>query len=94
MRRFGENAEIALSGESCGGEANLPAEVATGAGGLAVVTLAIFGQWGCGCSERDCFRYAQQRLRAAFPTRPHRTQCNRGLRRHQAAIVAFDLSLE
>jgi hypothetical protein len=78
-------------------KANLPAEVRPGPGASLsrseVVTLAIFGQWGRFSSERDFFRYAQQRLRAAFPTLPNRTQFNRLLRRHHDAIVAFDLSL-
>ena len=34
-----------------------------------VVTLAIFGQWTRFGSERDLYRYAKHRLRAAFPTR-------------------------
>ena len=78
-------------------KAKLPAEVQPGPKASLsrseVVTLALFGQWGRFASERDFFRFAQQRLRAAFPTLPNRTQFNRLLRRHQAAIVAFDLSL-
>jgi len=61
-------------------KANLPAEVHPGPKASLsrseVVTLALFGQWGRFASERDFFRYAQQRLRAAFPTLPNRTQFN------------------
>jgi hypothetical protein len=53
------------------------------------VTLAIFGQWqGCG-SERGLYRYAQRRLRAAFPQLPLREQYNRQVRQHHEALVAF-----
>ena len=78
-------------------KANLPAEVHPGPKASLsrseVVTVAIFGQWGRFGSERDFFRYAQGRLRAAFPKLPNRTQFNRLLRRHHDAIVAFALSL-
>lgn len=77
-------------------KANLPAEVHPGPKASLsrseVVTLALFGQWGRFASERDFFRYAQQRLRAAFPTLPNRTQFNRLVRFHHHAIVAFGLS--
>jgi hypothetical protein len=52
------------------------------------VTLALFGQWGRFGSERDFYRYADQRLRGAFPRLPHRTQMNRQFRREQETIVA------
>lgn len=58
-----------------------------------VVTLSIFGQWAHFQSERAFYRYAARRLRAAFPTLPHRSQFNRLLRRHRDAIVAFSLYL-
>src|SRR5512143_1579149 len=58
-----------------------------------VLTLALVGQWQCFLSERGFYRYAQQRLRAAFPTLPDRRQFNRLLRRHHAAVVAFSLPL-
>ena len=58
-----------------------------------VVTLAIFGQWTRFGSERDFYRYAKHRLRAAFPTLPDRSQFNRLLRRHHEAINAFFLHL-
>lgn len=32
-----------------------------------VITLAIFARWGRFASERDFYRYAQSRLREAFP---------------------------
>jgi len=54
-----------------------------------VVTLAIFGQWNRFPSERGFYRYAWHHLRGAFPTLPHRSQLNRLMRRHYAAIVAF-----
>jgi hypothetical protein len=52
------------------------------------VTLALFGQWGRFGSERDFYRYADRRLRGAFPRLPHRTQLNRQIRRERDAIVA------
>jgi hypothetical protein len=52
------------------------------------VTLALFSQWGRFASERDFYRYAERRLRGAFPRLPHRTQLNRQLRREHDAIVA------
>ena len=52
------------------------------------VTLALFGQWGRFASERDFYRYADRRLRGAFPGLPHRTQLNRQIRRERDAIVA------
>lgn len=53
-----------------------------------VLTLALFGQWGRFASERDFYRYAQRRLRPAFPTLPARSQFNRLLRTQQPALVA------
>lgn len=53
-----------------------------------VLTLALFGQWGRFASERDFYRYAQRRLRPAFPTLPVRSQFNRLLRAQQPALVA------
>jgi len=58
-----------------------------------VMTLAIFGQWGRFESERAFYRYADRRLRRAFPTLPDRSQFNRLMRRHQPAIEAFSLFL-
>jgi hypothetical protein len=58
-----------------------------------VITLSLFGQWACFPSERAFYRYAQRQLRAAFPALPHRTQFNRLLRSHHAAIVACFLHL-
>src|SRR5688572_7510805 len=52
------------------------------------VTLALFGQWGRFTSERDVSRYADRRLRGAFPRLPDRTQLNRKSRRERDAIVA------
>lgn len=53
-----------------------------------VVTLALFGQWQHFTSERDFYRYAQRRLRDAFPTLPDRAQFNRLMRQHAEAVVA------
>lgn len=58
-----------------------------------VVTLALFGQWDRFRSERHFYRYAEKRLRPAFPTLPHRSQFNRLVRHHYEAIVAFFLHL-
>ena len=52
------------------------------------VTLALFSQWGRYGSERDFYRYADRRLRGAFPHLPHRTQLNRQIRRERDTIVA------
>src|SRR5204863_4863504 len=52
-----------------------------------------FGQWGEFPSEGAFYRYARRHLRGAFPSLPHRTQCNRLLRRHQDAIAAFAVHL-
>ena len=53
-----------------------------------VVTLALFGQWARFTSERAFYRYADRRLRGAFPRLPDRSQLNRLIRAAQAAIVA------
>ncbi len=78
-------------------KANLPAEVRpwpeASLSRSEVVTLAIFGQWGRFASERDFWRFAQARLRGAFPSLPDRSQFNRLLRAHHDAIVAFALFL-
>lgn len=58
-----------------------------------VVTLAILSQWDRFRSEREFWRYVEQRLRAAFPHLPSRPQFNRQVRRHQALIAAFALWL-
>lgn len=52
-----------------------------------VLTLAIVSQWRPWGSERGFYRYAQRHLRGAFPTLPARSQFNRLLRQHQAALV-------
>ena len=57
-----------------------------------VVALAVFGQWGRFSSERDFWRFAQAKLRRAFPRLPNRSEFNRLLRLHHDAIVAFGLS--
>ena len=52
-------------------------------------TLAILGQWGRFRSERDFYRFAEQRLRPLFPQLPARSQFNRAQRRYAPLIVAF-----
>lgn len=52
-----------------------------------VVTLGVFGQWARFASERDFYRYADQRLRAAFPRLPDRSQFNRQLRAEWKTVV-------
>ena len=54
-----------------------------------VITLVIFGQWARFRSERDFCRYAQSRLRPAFPTLPRRSQFNRLTRRCYGTLSAF-----
>jgi hypothetical protein len=54
-----------------------------------VVTLALFGQWARFASERDFARYAEQRLRDAFPQLPDRAQLNRRIRAERDVIVAL-----
>lgn len=77
-------------------KAKLPAEVRPGPSASLsrseVVTLAIFGQSARFASERDFWRFAQTKLRGAFPNLPDRSQFNRLLRFHHDAIVAFGLS--
>jgi hypothetical protein len=58
-----------------------------------VVTLVIFGQWSRFRNQRDFYRFAEKRLRPAFPSLPHRSQYNRLARQHRSAIVAFFRSL-
>ena len=55
--------------------------------------MAIFGQWQGFGSERGFYRSAQRHLRPAFPPLPSREQCNRQVRQHHAALVAFFLHL-
>lgn len=58
-----------------------------------VITLAIFGQWSKFSSERDFYRYADNRLREAFPNLPHRSQLNRLIRKNYESIVLFFLHI-
>ena len=58
-----------------------------------VITLAIFGQWYRFRGQRDFYRYAQEKLRPAFPTLPNRSQFNRLVRNHHDDLVAFFLYL-
>ena len=57
------------------------------------LTLALVGQWQRFLSARGFSRYAQHCLRGAFPPLPDRSQFTRLLRRHQAAVGAFNLEL-
>ena len=54
-----------------------------------VITLAVFSQWARFRSERDFYRYAQSRLRPAFPTLPRRSQFNRMARNCYGPLAAF-----
>jgi hypothetical protein len=58
-----------------------------------VITLAVFARWSRFNSERDFYRYAETKLRNAFPTLPERSQCNRLVRSHANLIEAFVLHL-
>jgi len=58
-----------------------------------VLTLSIFSQWSRFRNQRDFYRFAEQKLRDAFPTLPNRSQFNRLARKHRAATVAFFLHL-
>jgi hypothetical protein len=53
-----------------------------------VVTLALFGQWARFLSERDFYRFADRRLRGAFPHLPDRAQLNRRIRAEYDLLVA------
>ena len=58
-----------------------------------VITLALFARWSRFNSERDFYRYADSKLRDAFPTLPDRSQFNRSVRSHANLIEAFVLHL-
>lgn len=58
-----------------------------------VITLAVFSQWSRFRNQRDFYRFADQKLRAAFPTLPDRSQYNRLVRNQRDAVVAFLLHL-
>lgn len=58
-----------------------------------VLTLAVFARWSRFNSERDFYRYADSKLRDAFPTLPDRSQFNRSVRSHANLIEAFVLHL-
>ena len=58
-----------------------------------VLTLAIFARWSRFNSERDFYRYADTKLRDAFPTLPDRSQFNRLMRSCTELIEAFALHL-
>ena len=58
-----------------------------------VLTLAVFARWSRFNSERDFYRYADTKLRDAFPSLPDRSQVNRLVRSHANLIEAFVLHL-
>jgi hypothetical protein len=58
-----------------------------------VMSLAIIGQWSRFRSEADYYRFAQQRLRSAFPGLPTRTQYNRLARKQRDMIARVALHL-
>ncbi len=58
-----------------------------------VITLSIFARWSRFASERDFYRYADTKLRDAFPTLPDRSQFNRCVRSCCQLIEAFALHL-
>ena len=58
-----------------------------------VLTLAVFARWSRFSSERDFYRYADTKLRDAFPTLPDRSQFNRLVRSCTELIEAFALHL-
>lgn len=57
--------------------------------GSEVVTPALLGEWAELRRDRGFHRCAHRHRRAAFPTLPHRSQINRLVCSHQAAIVGF-----
>lgn len=57
------------------------------------VTLLVFSQWSIFDGERAFYRYAQRRLRPAFPTLPTRPQFNRQARGALRTMAAFIDSL-
>ena len=58
-----------------------------------VVTLCMLSQWSRFRNQRDFYRFAGQKLRAAFPTLPNRSQYNRLARKHRGTTAAFSLHL-
>jgi hypothetical protein len=50
-----------------------------------VIALALFARWGRFSSERDFYRYAEARLRDAFPTLPDRGSSRKRSRRSLAS---------
>ena len=58
-----------------------------------VVTLSLFGQWVNFPSERAFYPYAQEHLRAAFPSLPARSQFNRRMQRPSPPLACIWSSL-
>ena len=57
------------------------------------ICLCVFAQFSRFASERDFYRFAQQRLKHLFVRLPNRSQFSRLQRQHQSAILAFGLHL-
>ena len=58
-----------------------------------VIALPVFSQWARFRSERDFCRYAQSRLRPAFPALPRRSRFNRLARGCCGLLAAFSRHL-
>jgi len=54
-----------------------------------VIALATFAQWRCFASESAFYRYANARLRGAFPGLPGHEQFNRLVRQHWLSLIGF-----
>ena len=62
-------------------------------GGRPAIEARMFARWSRFNSERDFYRYADTKLRDAFPTLPERSQFNRSARSCTELIEAFALHL-
>lgn len=58
-----------------------------------VATLSIFGQWYRFRSERDFWRFCEERLRGLFPDLPNRSEFVRAQHQFEPTIVAFGLDM-
>ena len=58
-----------------------------------VITLAMIGQWFQFASERDFYETISEKLGSAFPCLPDRSQYNRQVRRHAAALGEVGIGL-
>lgn len=57
------------------------------------ITLLLFGQWARFRGERDFYRFADQKLRSAFPDLPTRPQLNRQWQALHDQVCAFSIYL-